>query len=323
MGRSDDSISRRRSKRSRKKQEENTNKVSQRVAAIIAAKKRRITGKRRLCQGMCYSLPTIEDPFNEKLGKVDFVKKSKKPASSKREKMKNKNSVKSLKQVEQMTMAGLGTGKTRNGTDIKSHLYCPSKFLIACLDRVQKALQQDGTLKAEEKPFFVHPWGIDFWKAYSIGEDVIETSCAEARVEEIAWIAATCTDTIAREEKEGQSFAGPFLVFIVPSQERASEVRQICKSLKDCGIRTVSLHSGASIDHQIHGLKSCEPEFVISTPERLLELVSLNAIDITGISMLVIENPEAISEGGYVNAIESIKNSIPASSHKVVFSDSQ
>jgi hypothetical protein len=34
-------------------------------------------------------------------------------------------------------------------------------------------------------------------------------------------------------------------------------------------------------------LKSCEPEFLISTPERLLELVSLKAIDISNVSMLV------------------------------------
>lgn len=35
-------------------------------------------------------------------------------------------------------------------------------------------------------------------------------------------------------------------------------------------------------------LKSCEPEFLISTPGRLLELVSLNAVDISAVSLLVI-----------------------------------
>lgn len=33
-------------------------------------------------------------------------------------------------------------------------------------------------------------------------------------------------------------------------------------------------------------LKGCEPEFLVSTPERLLELVSLKAIDISGVSLL-------------------------------------
>ena len=34
-------------------------------------------------------------------------------------------------------------------------------------------------------------------------------------------------------------------------------------------------------------LKTCEPEFLIATPERLLELVSLKAIGISSVSMLV------------------------------------
>lgn len=37
----------------------------------------------------------------------------------------------------------------------------------------------------------------------------------------------------------------------------------------------------------INSLKNCEPEFLISTPERLLELISLKAIDISGVSLLV------------------------------------
>ena len=35
-------------------------------------------------------------------------------------------------------------------------------------------------------------------------------------------------------------------------------------------------------------LNSCEPEFLVSTPERLLELVNSKAIDISGVSLLVI-----------------------------------
>lgn len=41
------------------------------------------------------------------------------------------------------------------------------------------------------------------------------------------------------------------------------------------------------IDLYICSLKSCEPEFVVATPDRLLELVLLRAIDISGASLLV------------------------------------
>nr|CAN62968.1 hypothetical protein VITISV_032272 [Vitis vinifera] len=40
-------------------------------------------------------------------------------------------------------------------------------------------------------------------------------------------------------------------------------------------------------------LKSCEPEFLVATPERLLELISLKAIDISGVSLL--DNPRMVA----------------------------
>ena len=42
--------------------------------------------------------------------------------------------------------------------------------------------------------------------------------------------------------------------------------------------------------HFFDRLKSCEPEFLLSTPKRLLELVSLKEVDISGVSLLVILN---------------------------------
>ncbi|MFS8031905.1 hypothetical protein Hanom_Chr17g01551391 [Helianthus anomalus] len=60
-------------------------------------------------------------------------------------------------------------------------------------------------------------------------------------------------DTITKKEKEGVSFTSPYLLFIVPSQENTTHVRAMCKPLKVFGIHTVSLHSGASVDHQVHG----------------------------------------------------------------------
>ncbi|KAL9251436.1 hypothetical protein AKJ16_DCAP14957, partial [Drosera capensis] len=64
------------------------------------------------------------------------------------------------------------------------------------------------------------------------------------------------------------------------------QVHSVCKPLKAFGVHTVSLHPGATVDNQIHGLKSCEPEFIVATPERLLELVSLEAIDLSGLYLL-------------------------------------
>ncbi|XP_059656698.1 uncharacterized protein LOC132303456 isoform X2 [Cornus florida] len=199
---------------------------------------------------------------------------------------------------------------------------CPSNFLLLCLNSIKNALWHDGIFSGEEdKPLFVDTWGFEFWKCYSAGKDILETSGVCSTTQQIAWITSTAADRIASLEKEGLSFNSPFLLYLVPSKEKATKVRSVCKPLKALGIHAVSLPSGSSLDHQIHGLKSCEPEFIISTPKRLLELVSLKAIDISGVSVLVVDDLEAFIEGGYFDIIQSIKQAISGNPQTIVFSN--
>ncbi|CAA3007932.1 probable ATP-dependent RNA helicase ddx5 [Olea europaea subsp. europaea] len=234
--------------------------------------------------------------------------------------MKQDNAVDLGKEMVQMSNED-GPNQYEKKHGFENNIECPSKFLIMCLNSVQNALCHSGTINGEDKPLFANAWGIKFWNCYSNGKNLLETSGAYSTIQQISWIASTAADTIARKEKEGVSFTGPFLLFLVPSQEKASQVRQVCKPLKAIGIHTVSLHPGASIEHQINGLKSCEPEFLISTPQRLLELISLKAVDISGVSLLVIDGLEAPCEGGYFDTIKSIRYHISDDARTVVFSD--
>ncbi|GMI80562.1 hypothetical protein like AT2G28600 [Hibiscus trionum] len=361
MAKGEDSVRRKKNKVQRKKlnRKNDSSTVSARIASIIAAKKRRKAGKRRMCQGMCFSLPTPDDPFNERLDKKDISKReTNKTMPSKRDRevsAKRKdngptkgsvlgNSVKvdSLEKVNGKVTAS-NVGKTRHidsgrleiwpdgkkaGVNANRELACgssdgPSKYLILCLKTIEDSLYPDGTYNGEEgKRLFLNPWGIEFWKCYSAGKDILETSGSPSDFEQIAWIASTAADVISRREREGHLFTGPFLLFIVPSKEKALKVRSLCKPLKARGVHTVSLHPGASIDHQISGLQSCEPEFLVSTPERLLELVSLKAIDISGVSTLVIDGLESTSGGCYLDTIKSIKQAISGKPHTTVFFNS-
>ncbi|OMO56596.1 hypothetical protein COLO4_35597 [Corchorus olitorius] len=367
MAKGDDAVRRKKNKAQRKKlnRQNDSSTVSARVASIIAAKKRRKAGKRRNCQGMCFSLPTPDDPFNDRLEKKDIGRKeSKKIVSSKldkkitgqrKEAVPRKGSVlghnmelDSLENINVKVMSlkdekksvtltdNMGkpkpanSGRTKIQPDVHGHQEqacessgCPSKYLILCLKGIEEALCHDGAYNCEEeKPLFVNTWGVEFWKCYSVGKDIVETSGSSSDVAQIAWIASTAADAIARREKEGLLFSGPFLLFLVPSKEKALQVRSLCKPLKAHGIHTVSLHPGASLDHQISGLQSCEPEFLVSTPERLLELLSLKAIDISGVSMLVVDGMGSLSGGASLDAIKSIRQAISGKPHTVVFNDS-
>ncbi|CAN0900576.1 hypothetical protein LINGRAHAP2_LOCUS20918 [Linum grandiflorum] len=317
MAKGDDALARKKNKSRRKKQQKDTSSsaVSARVASIIAAKKRRLSGKRRKCQGMCFSLPTLEDPCNDTLGKTRFPKKdvkSKKTLSSKRQDRKASKGDTAASNAESIgnnegnlgLHKGRGLSKHRNtathldnnaGKDSQQlhafgNLDRPSKFLFLCLNAIESALRLEGLYgKEEDKPIFVDPWGVEFLKCYSGGKDILDTGGSSCTIEQIAWIVSIAADSFDRKEK-GVSFTSPSLLFLVPSQEKAMQVRTVCKPLKSLGVHTVSLHPGASLEHQINGLKSCEPEFLVSTPERLLELVSAKAINISDVSFLVPES---------------------------------
>ncbi|KAJ4751581.1 ATP-dependent RNA helicase [Rhynchospora pubera] len=302
MAKGDDAIRRKKNKSNRKRMRSSESAVSARVSAIIASKRRRKAGKRRVCEGMCYSLPTPDDPFNDHHGKKEPEKKKKKKSKGiPGEKQNEKN----------MVIVDGGILVDQNG---------PSKFLIVCLNAIKDAWREEGEAEVRD----ISSWGLYLWTCCCYGfRNVLETSGPCATREQVAWLVSSVSDIVARKEKQGILVPSPCLLYIVPTQEKAVQVRSICKPLKALGIHAVSLHPGTSIQHQLHGLKSCEPEFLVSTPGRLLELVSLKAVDISSVSFLVIDG-FGIGSGEeirYAEKLNSIKETITTSPHVVVFSD--
>ncbi|CAA2938732.1 ATP-dependent RNA helicase DBP3 [Olea europaea subsp. europaea] len=150
-----------------------------------------------------------------------------------------------------------------NGNELShewtEHVY-PSKFLMMCLNTIQNSLENVGALKTEDGPLFANTWGVEFWNCYSKGKDLLEMSGIDSTREQIAWMASAAADTITRKENEGLSFKSPFHLFLVPSLDKAFEVRLVWKPLETIGIYTLSLHSGTTIEKQIHRLAS-QPNF--------------------------------------------------------------
>jgi hypothetical protein len=333
MAKGDDALARKRNRVRRKRLRSSENAVSARVAAIIASKRRRKSGKRRGCEGMCFSLPTPEDPFNERHGKKSKVDEptddtedaaaaavvkdgnpGKKNANTKKQPpekagAKAKAKAKAIRERATETEEG--------GVDFDR----PSKFLVVCLNAIRDAVApEDGGGSS------IHgagDWGVELWRCCSAPapSDVLDTSGASATLEQTAWLVSTACDIVARKERLGMVVSCPFLLYIVPSQEKAAQVRSICKPLKSLGIHSVSLHPGASIEHQISGLKSCEPEFLIATPERLLELVSSKAIDISSVSMLVIDGLRCFLDLNVTDKIYSIRDAISSNPQITIFTD--
>ncbi|KAI3984656.1 hypothetical protein MKX01_004019 [Papaver californicum] len=298
MAKGDDAVRKKKNKVLRKRLNADPSTMSTRIAGIIAAKQRRKQGKRRQCEGMCFTLPSPGDPFNEGI-------KKKEPKAKKKKKPKAKK-----------LASDMNSEKVENRQKVKAS----PKTVVECLNAIQEAFVKDGTISSNKaKPVMVNTWGMKFWKSCSEGSDVLETSGASSTVEQIAWIASTAAAMFTNKVKGD---ANPFLLFIVPSKEKAIKVRSVCKHLKGLGVQTVSIHSGTSLDHQIEGLRSCEPDFLVSTPERLLELIALKAVDISAISLLVVDGLENFAKDGSFEKIKSIREAITGVPQTVIFNNS-
>ncbi|KAG0456316.1 hypothetical protein HPP92_024104 [Vanilla planifolia] len=336
MAKGEDAVRRRRSKANRKRIRNCETSVSDRVAAIIAAKRRRKAGKRRICEGMCFSLPTPDDPFNEGHGKkeTEMKRKTNKNKLKKRKKEELNSPLGIDKKLEEK-LSGIPDAEMKfqeksiqkpgkKGLDNVSDIGTISKFLVLCLKAVENAWVNEGIFNEElYGNLLASTWGADFCRICMSGSSIVETSGACATREQVAWLVSMAADIVARKESQGIIVPSPFLLFLVSSRDRAIEVRSVCKPLKALGVHTVSLHSGASLDYQVQGLRSCEAEFLVCTPERLVELVLLNAVDVSSTSLLVIDGLREFVNLGLMDKLKSIRDNIVGKPQVIIFTGSQ
>ncbi|RAL45583.1 unnamed protein product [Cuscuta campestris] len=179
----------------------------------------------------------------------------------------------------------------------------PSKRLLLCLSIIE---DDKAFINERNGRFFANYWGFEFWKSYTKGKDIVDTSQSESTLVQIAWIASTASDIIIGKGNQ-LSPSSPFLIYLVPSQREVIKVFQVCKPLITSGILTLC---------QDHVLTST-PDIFVSTPKRLKELISCKAIDVSMVSFLVIDGPRY--DGDSVEAIKTIKNLMLSSSQTMVF----
>ncbi|GJM88011.1 hypothetical protein PR202_ga04026 [Eleusine coracana subsp. coracana] len=261
MAKGDDALARKRNKVRRKRLRSSENAVSSRVAAIIASKKRRKSGKRRGCEGMCFSLPTPDDPFNDRYGKKrkvevpeeeeivddapadvtvakDHIPKLKKKTKDLDAKKQPSAKTGAKGVVPKAKSKAIRQQQTEEEEEGPADYDRPSKFLVVCLNAIRDAVAPgDGGVGIHG----AGDWGVELWRSCSAAapRDVLDTSGACATLEQTAWLVSTACDIFARKERLGMVVSCPFLLYLVPTQEKATQVRSICKPLKSLGIHSV------------------------------------------------------------------------------------
>ncbi|BBO59673.1 DEAD/DEAH box helicase [Mycoavidus sp. B2-EB] len=138
--------------------------------------------------------------------------------------------------------------------------------------------------------------------------------------------AAAAAPTERSRERRGahrqqQPAAFPALLVLTPTRELAAQVTTAAttygKHLKS--LRTVSILGGVPYPQQL-ALLAKQPEIVVATPGRLLDHLKRGRINLSKLTMLVLDEADRMLDMGFIEDIETIVAATPENRQTLLFS---
>ncbi|HAO06746.1 MAG TPA: RNA helicase [Chryseobacterium sp.] len=111
------------------------------------------------------------------------------------------------------------------------------------------------------------------------------------------------------------------VLILVPTRELAIQIDEVFRAFTDNlkrEIRTMAVYGGVSINPQMKGLFGVE--VLIATPGRLLDLIDHNALSISGIRHLVIDEADKMFQLGFGEEMNKLFAMMPVARQTILFS---
>ncbi|WP_049154274.1 DEAD/DEAH box helicase [Ligilactobacillus salivarius] len=112
-------------------------------------------------------------------------------------------------------------------------------------------------------------------------------------------------------------------VITTPSRELAYQIYEAAKQLAKFSPENIWIQNyvgGTDKQRQIEKLKSHQPQLVIGTPGRILDLVRENALDIHNAHYLVVDEADMTLDLGFLKETDAIASTLPKDLQMLVFS---
>ena len=103
---------------------------------------------------------------------------------------------------------------------------------------------------------------------------------------------------------------------LTPTRELAEQVKDMLQKLTD--LRITSIYGGVSMNPQIHALQ--HTEIVVATPGRLLDHMQRGNIDLTKVSLLILDEADRMLDMGFIEDVEHIIRHCPKQRQTLFFS---
>jgi len=124
-------------------------------------------------------------------------------------------------------------------------------------------------------------------------------------------------DTIAREKPRRTR-----ALVLVPTRELAAQIGALVRSLVPAAAhppKVVVAFGGVSINTQLMDLRG-GAEIVIATPGRLLDLLEHNALSLSGVAMLVLDEADRLLDAGFADELSRLFAKLPRRRQNLLFS---
>ena len=111
-------------------------------------------------------------------------------------------------------------------------------------------------------------------------------------------------------------------LILVPTRELAAQVREVVQEFSHHlpeRIKVVSAVGGVSINPQMMALRG-GADIIVATPGRLLDLVDQNAVQLSGVSSLVLDEADRMLDLGFAEELKRILTLLPESRQNLLFS---
>lgn len=111
------------------------------------------------------------------------------------------------------------------------------------------------------------------------------------------------------------------VLIIVPTRELAAQVEEVIKTFSQFLSRTIksqAVFGGVSINPQMMKLNGTD--ILVATPGRLLDLLSKNAISISDLKTLVLDEADKVLNLGFKEEIDEILSRLPKNRQNILFS---
>ncbi|MDD5163452.1 MAG: DEAD/DEAH box helicase [Candidatus ainarchaeum sp.] len=115
----------------------------------------------------------------------------------------------------------------------------------------------------------------------------------------------------------GQGFSA---LVVVPTRELAMQVKEEIASIAiGSHVKSMAVFGGQSINRQLDLLER-NPEIIVGTPGRLLDLMSRNAISFRSARFLILDEADKMFDMGFRDDVEKIISSLPRARQTMLFS---